>query len=73
MKKRSPSSSAARWMRGLLGFAVVNLFRDKIIIKIELSTICRQLKVKVPDSKMRFTDCAITEHMHLVEENIFLA
>jgi predicted NUDIX family phosphoesterase len=29
--------------------------------EIELSTICRQLKMKAPDGKMRLTDCANTE------------
>ena len=29
--------------------------------KIELSTICRRLKLKAPDGKMRLTDCANTK------------
>ena len=40
-------------------------FKMKIRVKsedgIELSTICRQLKMKAPDGKMRLTDCANTE------------
>ncbi len=39
-------------------------FKMKIRVKtedgLELSTICRQLKMKAPDGKMRETDCANT-------------
>ena len=40
-------------------------YRMKVRVKdedgIELSTICRQLKLQAPDGKMRETDCANTE------------
>ena len=40
-------------------------FKMKIRVKteagLELSTICRQLKMKAPDGKMRETDCANVE------------
>jgi hypothetical protein len=40
-------------------------FKMKIRVKsedgIELSTICRQLKMKAPDGKMRLTDCGNVE------------
>ncbi len=40
-------------------------FRMKVRVKsddgLELSTICRQLKMKAPDGKMRATDCANVE------------
>ena len=35
--------------------------RGKDEEKIELSAICRQLKLQTPDGKMRETDCANTE------------
>jgi prophage antirepressor-like protein len=35
--------------------------RVKDEVGIELSTICRQLKLEAPDGKMRETDCADTE------------
>jgi hypothetical protein len=42
-------------------------FKMKIRVKnedgIELSTVCRQLKLEAPDGKMRETDCANTEGM----------
>lgn len=36
----------------------------------ELSTLCRQLKLKAPDGKMRETDCASTEGMFRVVQSI---
>lgn len=38
--------------------------------KIELSTICRQLKLEAPDGKMRETDCANTEGMFRIIQSI---
>lgn len=38
--------------------------------KIELSTICRQLKLKAPDGKMRETDCASTEGIFRIIQSI---
>ncbi len=38
--------------------------------EIELSTNCRQLKMKAPDGKMRFTDCANTEHVFRIIQSI---
>ena len=35
--------------------------RESVESKIELSTICRQLKLTAPDGKQRKTDCANTE------------
>lgn len=35
--------------------------RDKEESGVELSTICRQLKLTAPDGKLRETDCANTE------------
>jgi DNA-damage-inducible protein D len=37
---------------------------------IELSTICRQLKLPAEDSKMRLTDCANTENMFRIIQSI---
>lgn len=37
---------------------------------VELSTNCRQLKMKAPDGKMRFTDCANTEHVFRIIQSI---
>src|SRR3990172_3079227 len=37
---------------------------------IELSTICRQLKLEAPDGKMRETDCANTEGMFRIIQSI---
>lgn len=36
----------------------------------ELSTLCRQLKLKAPDGKMRETDCANTEGMFRIVQSI---
>jgi DNA-damage-inducible protein D len=38
--------------------------------EIELSTNCRQLKMKATDGKMRFTDCANTEHVFRIIQSI---
>ncbi len=38
--------------------------------KIQLSTICRQLKLEAPDGKMRETDCANTEGMFRIIQSI---
>jgi len=38
--------------------------------KIQLSTICRQLKLEAPDGKMRETDCADTEGMFRIIQSI---
>jgi len=38
--------------------------------KIELSTICRQLKLEAPDEKMRETDCANTEGVFRIIQSI---
>jgi len=35
--------------------------REKDDSGVELSTICRQLKLEAPDGKLRETDCANTE------------
>lgn len=44
-------------------------FKMKVRVKledgIELSTICRQFKLKAPDGKMRETDCADTQQLFL--------
>jgi prophage antirepressor-like protein len=49
-------------------------FKMKIRVKdedgIELSTICRQLKLKAPDEKMRSTDCANTEGIFRIIQSI---
>jgi len=49
-------------------------FKMKIRVKdedgIELSTICRQLKLKAPDGKMRATDCANTEGIFRIIQSI---
>jgi DNA-damage-inducible protein D len=49
-------------------------FKMKIRVKsedgIELSTICRQLKLQAPDGKMRETDCANTEGMFRIIQSI---
>ena len=37
---------------------------------IQLSTICRQLKLQAPDGKMRETDCANTEGMFRIIQSI---
>src|SRR3989344_1903065 len=36
----------------------------------QLSTICRQLKLKAPDKKMRSTDCANTEGVFRIIQSI---
>jgi hypothetical protein len=38
--------------------------------ELELSTICRQLKLKAPDGKMRETDCANTESLFRIIQSI---
>ena len=38
--------------------------------KIELSTICRQLKLKAPDGKQRETDCANTEGLFRIIQSV---
>ena len=43
--------------------------REKIS-GMELSTICRQLKLKAPDGKMRETDCANTESLFRIIQSI---
>lgn len=49
-------------------------FKMKIRVKsedgIELSTICRQLKLKAPDGKMRETNCANTEGLLRIIQSI---
>lgn len=49
-------------------------YKMKIRVKsedgIELSTICRQLKLKAPDGKMRETDCANTEGLFRIVQSI---
>lgn len=49
-------------------------FKMKIRVKdqdgIELSTICRQLKLKASDGKMRTTDCANTEGLFRIIQSI---
>jgi len=49
-------------------------FKMKIRVKsedgIELSTICRQLKMKAPDGKMRLTDCANTEGIFRIIQSV---
>jgi DNA-damage-inducible protein D len=49
-------------------------FKMKIRVKtedgLELSTICRQLKMKAPDGKMRETDCANTEGIFRIIQSI---
>jgi len=44
--------------------------REKNESEVELSTICRQLKLKSPDGKMRQTDCANTEGMFRIIQSI---
>ena len=49
-------------------------YRMKVRVRsedgIELSTICRQLKLIAPDGKMRETDCANTEGMFRIVQSI---
>ncbi len=49
-------------------------FKMKIRVKdeegIQLSTICRQLKLQAPDGKMRETDCANTENIFRIVQSI---
>ena len=49
-------------------------FKMKVRVKsedgIELSTICRQLKLQAPDGKMRETDCADTESIFRIIQSI---
>lgn len=49
-------------------------FKMKIRVKtedgLELSTICRQLKMKAPDGKMRETDCANTEGLLRIIQSV---
>ncbi len=44
--------------------------REKSTADIELSTICRQLKLTAPDGKKRETDCANTESMFRIIQSI---
>lgn len=44
--------------------------REKNTSEIELSTICRQLKLTAPDGKKRGTDCANTEGMFRIIQSI---
>lgn len=44
--------------------------RDKEESGVELSTICRQLKLSAPDGKLRETDCANTEGMLRIIQSI---
>jgi DNA-damage-inducible protein D len=49
-------------------------FKMKIRVKteagVELSTICRQFKMKAPDDKMRTTDCANAEGLLRIIQSI---
>lgn len=49
-------------------------FKMKLRVKsedeVELSTICRQLKLQAPDGKMRSTDCANTEGLFRIIQSI---
>ena len=49
-------------------------FKMKIRVKlqdgVELSTVCRQFKLKAPDGKMRETDCANTQHLLRIIQSI---
>ena len=49
-------------------------FRMKVRVKsddgLELSTICRQLKMQAPDGKMRATDCANVEGLLRIIQSI---
>ncbi|MBU0952042.1 MAG: Bro-N domain-containing protein [Elusimicrobia bacterium] len=44
--------------------------RVKIEDGIELSTICRQLKLEAPDGKLRETDCANTKNMFRIIQSV---
>ncbi len=44
--------------------------REKESSEIELSTICRQLKLTAEDGKLRETDCANTESMFRIIQSI---
>src|SRR3989338_10505388 len=44
--------------------------REKNEAGIELSTICRQLKLTAPDGKLRETDCADTEGIFRIIQSI---
>ena len=44
--------------------------REKESSEVELSTICRQLKLVAPDGKQRETDCADTEGMFRIIQSI---
>jgi len=44
--------------------------REKSESEIELSTICRQLKLEAPDGKLRQTDCANTEGIFRIIQSI---
>jgi hypothetical protein len=44
--------------------------REKEGSKVELSTICRQLKLEAPDGKLRETDCANTEGIFRIIQSI---
>jgi len=49
-------------------------YKMKVRVKsedgLELSTLCRQLKLKAPDGKMRETDCTNTETMFRIIQSI---
>jgi len=49
-------------------------YKMKIRVKseddLQLSTLCRQLKLKAPDGKMRETDCANTEGIFRIIQSI---
>ncbi len=44
--------------------------RELLDAEVELSTICRQLKLVAPDGKMRETDCANTKNMFRIIQSI---
>ena len=44
--------------------------RVKTEVDLELSTICRQLKMKAPDGKMRTTDCANVQGLLRIIQSI---
>ena len=46
------------------------IIRMKSEENIELSTICRRLKLETPDGKMRETDCATTEGIFRIVQSI---
>ena len=44
--------------------------RELLDAEVELSTICRRLKLVAPDGKMRETDCANTKNMFRIIQSI---